>query len=160
MSDSADFSTPSSTPVEPPPPTPPGGSLRTVAATLGASEIWVRIVAYVAAGSVALMVLMGLLMGVAGLVSGQPAMGLLILVYPLFALIYVPPAMYLFRYARQIKAFVGTGQLGALELAVDAQRSFWKYCAILMLIGIGLSVVVVGLAVVAGAFAAIGAARS
>jgi hypothetical protein len=146
--------TPSPVPAIPEPPA--GRSLGTIAATLGATEIWVRIVAYVVAASVVLMILMGLLIGGAGLIGGQPAMGVLMLVYPLLSLVYVPPAIYLFRYARQIREFVAGGQEGALESALDAQRSFWKYLAILLLVTVGLSVVVVGLAVVAGAIAAIG----
>lgn len=151
--DSSAIPTPSPVPVVA---EPPAASLRTIAATLGATEMWVRVVAFVAAGSVVLMILMGLLIGVAGLVGGQPAMGLLIFVYPLVSMLYVPPAVYLFRYARQIRAFVAGGQQATLELALDAQRSFWKYVAILLLVTVGLSAVVVGLAVVAGVIAAIG----
>ena len=56
--------------------------------------------------------------------------------YVLMGLLYFFPALHLYRYASRIGDYLGGGQDVQLELALDAQRSFWKFVGIVTLAGL------------------------
>lgn len=53
----------------------------------------------------------------------------------LVALLYLMPGIYLNRYASRIAELEQTGREDLLESALEAQKSFWKFMGILILIG-------------------------
>jgi hypothetical protein len=60
-------------------------------------------------------------------------------------LLYVPPAVFLWRYAEGIRGVVQGGGPRALEYALRNQKSFWKFVGILALVGIvAYAVLIVG----------------
>jgi hypothetical protein len=51
-----------------------------------------------------------------------------------FAVIYIPGAVYLWRYAASIRRLLRVQSVAALDEAMVNQKSFWKYMAILSLL--------------------------
>jgi hypothetical protein len=90
------------------------------------------------------MVLVGIGLAIFGMVAGggttdspmgPMAMAGLGLIYVLLALLYIIPSRYLFRYASAIKrALDSPSKTQPIEEALGYQKSFWKFCGILMLI--------------------------
>jgi hypothetical protein len=74
----------------------------------------------------------------------------LFLVYPLLSVTYFFPAYYLHKYAKRIRVFVAQGHAVQLEAALEAQRAFWKYTGIIVLISIAVALVGAFLMVVRG----------
>jgi ABC-type multidrug transport system permease subunit len=72
------------------------------------------------------------------------------LVYPLLGLVNFFPAYYLHKYSKRIGVFVAQGHAVQLEAALEAQRAFWMYTGIIVLISIALVVVAVVLMAVWG----------
>ncbi|HEY3645847.1 MAG TPA: hypothetical protein VGM16_10955 [Gammaproteobacteria bacterium] len=75
--------------------------------------------------------------------SGAFGMGLGIL-YLLFALIYLIPCLFLYRYGAAISAIPTAGQ-GALEDALKNQKSFWKFMGIVALVIVGFEVLLLAI---------------
>jgi len=99
---------------------------------LRATRPWVKFLAILGFISVGLMFLGGLIMmtalsGVRG-AGGAPAIGLL---YWLFALLYIAPAIFLNRYATAIRELLQGGGATPMEKALESQKSFWRYVGIL-----------------------------
>jgi ABC-type multidrug transport system permease subunit len=65
----------------------------------------------------------------------------LLLVCPLLSLACFFPAYYLHKYAKRIRAFVAQGHSVQLEAALQAQRAFWRYTGIIVLISIAIVLV-------------------
>lgn len=105
---------------------------------------WVRFLSILGFLGSAVMVLVGIGLAIFGMVAGggstdSPmgpiAMAGLGLVYVLLALLYIIPSRYLFRYASAIKrALDSPSKTQPIEEALGYQKSFWKFCGILMLI--------------------------
>ena len=110
--------------------------------------------------SVAFMIGIGIVAGLAGVATGDIATASLMIVYPLMAVLYIFPSMYLIRYSSRIGDLVASGQQHQLVAALDAQRAFWKYVTILTLVSVFLAVAIVGLAVMLGIVAGIAATGS
>lgn len=87
-------------------------------------------------------------------------MGLVSLLYMASAVLYIAPGVFLHRYASAIRDLKANSSAAALEDTLKHQKSFWRYVGILTVIGLIMTVVIIVLAVVAGAFAAMMAARS
>jgi Family of unknown function (DUF5362) len=118
-----------------------------VADILRRTQPWVRLMAIMLFISVGLMVLCGLAVGAMGVFSGEPGMAALMVIYPLMGLLYLFPGIYLTRYASHIGGYVANLQTVQLELALDAQRAFWKFIGILTIIAIGLSLLGIAAAI-------------
>ena len=58
------------------------------------------------------------------------------LVYLLLACLYVPPVLFLHRYASRIRDLMDDPSFQNLEDALRAQKSFWKYIGMFTIIGI------------------------
>ena len=91
-----------------------------------------------------LMVLFCIGMGIFFLVSGAgadvPISGFegiggiaLVIIYGAMGFIYLPPTIYLFRFARAISRVIAGGGSEALETALKHQKSFWKFFGLLFL---------------------------
>lgn len=115
-----------------------------VADILRRTQPWVRLMAIMLFISVGVMILSGLAVGSLGLFSGEPRMTALMVVYPLIGLVYLIPGIYLTRYASHIGGYLGNPQSAQLELALDAQRAFWKFVGILTMIALVLTLLGLG----------------
>ena len=114
---------------------------------LAGTKPWVRLVSIIGFISAGFMILGGVAGGVAGALMGRPEAAVLIFIYPLMGLLYLVPSFYLFRFATRIGEYMQSGQEAQLELALDSQRSFWRFVGILSLIGIVLMVLGIAAAI-------------
>jgi|WetSurMetagenome_2_1015567.scaffolds.fasta_scaffold225251_2 hypothetical protein len=133
---------------------------------------WVRlmsVVTFIGAGLMAVvagvMLLVGVMGGFAARNGAPSAMGgavigvLTSVFYLVMAAIYVPPAIYLWKYASAIKRLQATADAATLEAALGHQKSFWKFAGICTAIGLAVGLVVFALAIVGGIVAGYMAAR-
>jgi hypothetical protein len=132
------------------------GVIQQLAGTKG----WVRFISvlmFVGAGFMLLIGLAMLLMGNAmasatknPMFSG--GMGVFMAVtYGIIAFVYIFPALKLWKYATCIGNLMSSGAALDLEMALNEQRSFWKFIGILFLIFLSLyAVFFIGLALVGG----------
>lgn len=118
---------------------------------LRATKPWVRFIAVVGFVWVGLITLGGLatLLGPrgAGEAFAHTAIGIFDLVV---ALVYFFPCLFLFSYASAIGDTLDGGGSGALEKALQRQRSFWNYAGILALIGLVLGIIVFVATIIVG----------
>ena len=70
------------------------------------------------------------------------------LVYFVLAILYIPPGIFLTRYAAAIRTLESTGTSKALENALKYQKSFWRYIGMLTVVSL-----IVAAAVIAFSFA-------
>lgn len=82
-----------------------------------------------------------------GLVMIGPALNIAM------SLLYIFPAVFLWRYASRIADLSYRKRAGDLEAALEAQKSYWKFLGIVTLVVICLGIVLVVVLVVAGAAA-------
>ena len=106
---------------------------------LAGTKPWVRLISILGFISAGFMILGGLAAGALGARMGMPEAAVLIFIYPLMGLFYLVPSLYLFRFATRIGEYVQGGQEAQLELALESQRSFWRFVGILSLIAIVLT---------------------
>ena len=118
-----------------------------IQSALAGTKPWVRLVSIIGFISAGFMILGGVAGGVVGALMGRPEAAVLIFFYPLMGLLYLVPSLYLFRFATRIGEYVQGGQEAQLELALESQRSFWKFVGILSLVGIVLGVLGIAAAI-------------
>lgn len=137
-------SVPPSEPSVPPAPPQPPRDLVTAAMieSLRQTKPWVRFLSILGFIASALMVLIAIVIVIVGVVASQQAkagegalligMGLLYLV---LAVLYIFPSRFLFRYAGAIdEALASRYKSGAVERALQHQKSFWKFVGIMTLV--------------------------
>jgi hypothetical protein len=121
---------------------------------------WVRLMSVVLFISCAVMMIGGVIFAVA-MAAGLAAQGAgghfgaapaLVggFFYAAMGLVNIFPAMFLWRFASRAKEFVAGPRPELLEQALDAQRSYWKFMGIFMMVAVVLGVVVFCVAAVAG----------
>lgn len=118
------------------------------------TQPWVRLVGIAGLVSAALMLLAGLAGGAAGLVTGDPTALVLLLAYPVGAVLYAFPSMHLVRSARSIRDYTATGDGQQLAAALEHQRTVWKFIGILAIVSFGALVVGITAAILIGLFLA------
>jgi hypothetical protein len=74
------------------------------------------------------------------------------IVYFGIAALYIAPAVYLNRYCSRITQVIALHRDDLLEQAIEAQKSFWKFCGIFTLIAIALWALIGTIMVIAIAF--------
>jgi hypothetical protein len=125
--------------MEPPLPAPP--SLGRVPLLLGQTAPWAYLLAIVGFLSVALMIVVGIGAGAVGLATGRAETVILMAIYPLSALIYFFPSLYMLQYAKRSRRFARDEQsLAELEAALDAQRKFFKFAGIATVLAVAFGV--------------------
>ncbi|MBN2242226.1 MAG: hypothetical protein JW793_06010 [Acidobacteria bacterium] len=72
--------------------------------------------------------------------------------YLIMALLYVPPGIFLSRYASAIKALESAGTSRGLENALKYQKSFWRYVGILTVAGLIVMAAVIAFSLAVGIF--------
>jgi len=115
---------------------------------------WVRLVSIIGFLSVVLMMVVGLGGGLVG-ITAERTHPLVLLAYPLFALLYFFPSLYLYKYSRRIGAFVAQGHQAQLESALEAQRAFWQFVGIVTLVGMVVVLCLLIAAIAVGVLAAL-----
>ncbi len=109
---------------------------------------WVRFMAVLMFIGAGLMVLVALVMLAAGgTVFGMGdlpggGMAVIALIYAALAILYIYPALKLWSYASKINVLASMQDSNSLFVALDQQRSFWKFIGVMMLIVISLYVVI------------------
>ena len=113
-----------------------------------ATRPWVRLMGILLFITAGLMTLGSLFVTLAGLdvMAGVAMAAVYLFIAVLF---YLIPGVYLFRYASRISDLEVSRSLTHLENALEAQKTFWKYLGIVVLVVIGLYVCVLLIAVVA-----------
>ena len=66
-----------------------------------------------------------------GAPGGGPPFILMGIMYFVMGLIYIPPSLFLLRYAKRIREFISAPSPANLESALVAQKSFWRFIGIL-----------------------------
>jgi hypothetical protein len=137
-----------------------GGALSGRAlAALEKTRPWVRFISGMMLLGCGLMVLVGIGMlvmgGIAGVSNelggiGGAALGA---VYFLLALLYLFPALYLWRYGGAIKR-IGRSNIAAFDEALEHQASFWRFVGILTAVLVLIYVVMIVVAGVVGVMTA------
>jgi hypothetical protein len=118
--------------------------------------VWIRIFAVLLFGVGGLMLLCGPLMAVGGMLGATFAPGrsgsaqslILGLVYFVVGALYIVPGIFLWQSATRAKAFSLLKDIRDLEGALQAQKSFWKFVTIMVLIVIGLYALLIPVAIV------------
>ncbi len=121
-----------------------------VARILYRTQPWVRFLAICGFVMVGLMLVVAIGAGLAGIATQSAETAVLVVTYPLFALLYFFPSLYLLRYASRIRDFVAHGQPQQLEFALDAQRAFWKFTGILTVVCLGIAALALMIGLVVG----------
>jgi hypothetical protein len=118
---------------------------------LSGTKPWVRLISILGFISAGFMIVLGGLGALFGSALGEmpPGMSAVFLIYPVMGVVYLVPSLYLFRYASRIGDYLRGGEEGQLQLALETQRSFWRFVGILCVVAIVLSVamMVVALAI-------------
>lgn len=135
---------------------------------LAGTKPWVRFISVLMFVGAGFMLLAALVMGLAGgtifssmastgsgpKFSGAMGAGIglgIALFYGLFALLYIYPALKLWKYANRIGDLASSGQTRDLEAALNEQRVFWKFVGIMILAVFALyGAIIVLMAVVGG----------
>lgn len=121
---------------------------------------WVRFISVVLFLVAAAMIFLGAAIDLGGLGpqgAGRLPPGVGLAIYSFMGILfYIIPGMFLWQYASRISDLQFSRNIQVLELALDAQRRFWKYLGLTMAIIIGLYVLCGGLAVLFYAIAATG----
>lgn len=104
---------------------------------------WVRFMSVMMFIGAGLMLMVGVVMGLAGgagLMTGQnkalgAGVGMGIAVgYSLLAVLYIFPALKLWKYADRIRDLLNSRQIIDLEKALNEQRAFWKFVGVMMIV--------------------------
>jgi Family of unknown function (DUF5362) len=104
---------------------------------------WVRFMSVMMFIGAGLMLVVGLVMGIAssaGMMNqGNKAMGaglgvLMAAIYALFSVVYIYPALKLWKYADRIRDLLNSRQIIDLEKALNEQRAFWKFVGVMMIV--------------------------
>lgn len=106
-----------------------------VVALLAKTRPWVKLIAALIFVGFGLVLVIAVVMGLAGLGSTKSAASALAFLPLLFAaLLYLLPALFLWRYAASIRQLQDGGGQAALETALRHQKSFWKFAGVLAVV--------------------------
>ncbi len=138
--------------------------LDAAAQMLRQTKPWVRLISVMTFVGSAFMVLSGgflLLASIAGL-AGGPELGIPLnggavigVIYIVMSFLYILPAVYLWRYANRIGSFDLERSPRSLASALEAQKSFWRFCGIVMVVYLVIVFAMVGFVVIAGIVGAV-----
>jgi hypothetical protein len=121
---------------------------------LGQTSIWVRIMSilmFVASGFMLLASAVLVIVSFAAGPARDKPPAFLACVYIPIAILYIIPALFLWRYARHSKAYARARHESSLEEALQAQKSFWKFVAISALIVLAIYMVLIPIVIIAAA---------
>lgn len=124
-----------------------GGLSPGVLRALAGTKPWVRFCSVIGFITTGLLILAAVAILVAGGFGGMEGyvMGISF-VYGLMGVLYLFPSVKLWQYGSNIYRLMGSQSMADLEAALEAQRSFWRFVGIMVLILIALYVVLIALA--------------
>jgi len=67
--------------------------------------------------------------------------------YVICSIFYIVPSLYLFKYASALNRFLSDKRDSEMEAAISYQKSFWKFCGVLCLVGISIAIVGIAAAI-------------
>lgn len=109
------------------------------------TKLWTKFLSIMGFIMAGFMVIMGVFIIFAGnLFTKGASPGLTIFMgifYVLFSIFYIIPSLYLFKFASALNRFLSDRKDAEMEAAISYQKSFWKFCGILCLIGMTLAIV-------------------
>ena len=135
---------------------------------LAGTKPWVRFISVILFIGTGIMMLFGVAMLFVGnsmaSISSRQALPngfgfMLAAIYFVMGILYIYPAIKLWKYAGCIGTLLTTGAFFDLENALGQQRSFWKFFGIIMLLILSLYVLVIVGMITIGGFAAFGHSR-
>jgi hypothetical protein len=125
-----------------------------VTIALAGTRPWVRLVSILGFLGAGFMFLVGIALAVGGTAvtgalgeQGGPPFAILGVIYACMGLLYFVPSLHLWRYGGHIQAYLHDPQTPRLELALEAQRRFWKFVGILAAISIVFFFLTIGVAI-------------
>ena len=128
---------------------------------LAGTKPWVRflsVLIFIGAGLMVLLAVVLFVVGGSGFTAGSEigmftgGLGTAFAIfYGLLALLYIYPAVKLWKYATYIGQLLNSGSTLDLEAALDQQRAFWKFTGIIALIFVVLYGLIIGGGLLAGA---------
>ena len=142
-----------------------GAVAQEIISVLLATRPWVRLMSvmmFIGAGVMLLAALAMLIAGGAALgmdsgdlagMTGGVAAALSVL-NGFFGLLYIYPALKLWRYASGINVLASVQDSTSLHAALDQQRAFWKFIGIMILVILSLYLLIIVVALVGGVLAA------
>jgi len=103
---------------------------------LVSTKPWVRFLSILGFIGCGLLVVGGLIMGAAGALTEElgAAGGLIAFLYVVLALLYLFPALFLYRYADAIKDLAASSNEDSLANALTQQRKFWRFAGVLTIV--------------------------
>lgn len=111
----------------------PDPKLTRSATALRQTKPWVRLISvFMFLGAGALIIGGGFFM-IFGMANGNTTVFAGIL-YGALSLLYIIPATFLWKYANCIETFLQDNSPGSLASALESQKSFWKFCGIMLII--------------------------
>ncbi len=125
-------------------------------AHLAGTKPWVRLISVVMFIGAAFILIIAIVFAVAGTaIMANAKLGAygagvtagIGIAYGIFALLYIYPALKLWKYASRIGDLLHTRDPLALEMALNEQRSFWKFVGVLVLVMLVLYAVIIVLGV-------------
>lgn len=135
-----------------------------VLAQLAGTKGWVRFMSVLMFVGAGFMLLVGLIMLMAGgSIAASAKAGALpagvmtgfAILYAVLSLIYIYPALKLWKYASYIGVLLISGSMMDLESALNQQRSFWKFLGIMVIALFALYLVAIIAMVALGSFVAL-----
>ena len=127
------------------------GKMDGAANMLRQTKPWVRLMSVMMFIGSAFMVLGGSFVMIASVAGPTVGVTTVVgIVYVAMAFIYIVPAVYLWKYAARIDTFVRQRTAGTLTSALEAQKSFWRFVGIAMLVILGIYVGIFVFAIIAG----------
>jgi hypothetical protein len=118
--------------------------------------LWVWLLSIVGFVTAVLVALLGVASWVGISTNRVDAVPLAALIaYPLLIVLYLFPSYYLHKYSRRIRVFVAQGHTVQLEAALDAQRAFWRFIGVIVLLVVGCTAAAVVVGMVIGVMAAL-----
>jgi len=116
-------------------------------AALAGTKPWVRFMSVMMWIGAAIMLIAAAGMGILGAVGGPVKTAIdqagafggapliaIAIIYGVLALLYVYPAVKLWSYATRIATLSTTRSVADLNMALNQQRQFWKFCGIMVII--------------------------
>lgn len=125
-------------------------SLAGAAGIMDRTHKWVRFMSVLGFLTAGLMIALGLVIGVMGIIMGRREAVAFMVVYPLLGVLYVIPSLYLYRFASHSREFAERQSVNELEQALESNRQFWKFAALVVAISFGISLAFFIVGVLAG----------
>lgn len=118
---------------------------------LEATRPWVRIMSIFGFVMVGFTMFIGVSAGIWGMANGDATLVMMTALYGIVGLLYLYPALQLFRFSSRINTFLQDRTQESLAEALEQQRAFWKFVTLTMILSTAAGIL---LALIGGVLAA------